>query len=314
MRVKSGLALIVLCSTGLWSVLAEEDVREPYVACGIERWGIKIGSDAQAPLIDLKQSQVTTVADMRLWQPPPTLPVDSRVAPFETTFLSVSANLISYRLEDDSDVHLVLMDPFGNTMIAEIPGPVCVGIGPFSPMISSARARFDSQFTATSFLKYINIPVIVSGIGFFDYVHGQTGVAPNGIEIHPVLDIVIGGTGPTPTPTQRPRHIPIMGPSRGLFGARHQNGDSPELPTPTPPPPTQTPTPSPTPTYTSTPGPTYTPTRPPSVTPTRTPTGTPDPITYCIPKPGAYCCYCKDGWISPSCGIQGACSGHGGIR
>jgi hypothetical protein len=25
------------------------------------------------------------------------------------------------------------------------------------------------------------------GIGFFDYLHGQTGVAPNGIELHPVL-------------------------------------------------------------------------------------------------------------------------------
>ena len=24
-------------------------------------------------------------------------------------------------------------------------------------------------------------------IGFFDYLHAQTGVAPNGIELHPVL-------------------------------------------------------------------------------------------------------------------------------
>lgn len=26
-----------------------------------------------------------------------------------------------------------------------------------------------------------------SGVGFFDFLHGQTGVAPNGIELHPVL-------------------------------------------------------------------------------------------------------------------------------
>jgi hypothetical protein len=25
------------------------------------------------------------------------------------------------------------------------------------------------------------------GVGFFDSVHGQPGVAPNGIELHPVL-------------------------------------------------------------------------------------------------------------------------------
>jgi hypothetical protein len=27
----------------------------------------------------------------------------------------------------------------------------------------------------------------VTGVGFFDIIHGQTGVAPNGIELHPVL-------------------------------------------------------------------------------------------------------------------------------
>jgi hypothetical protein len=28
----------------------------------------------------------------------------------------------------------------------------------------------------------------VTGVAFFDYNHGQTGVAPNAIELHPVLD------------------------------------------------------------------------------------------------------------------------------
>jgi len=27
----------------------------------------------------------------------------------------------------------------------------------------------------------------VTGVGFFDFLHGQTGVAPNGVELHPVL-------------------------------------------------------------------------------------------------------------------------------
>jgi hypothetical protein len=29
----------------------------------------------------------------------------------------------------------------------------------------------------------------VTGVGFFDFIHGQTGVAPNGIELHPILNI-----------------------------------------------------------------------------------------------------------------------------
>jgi hypothetical protein len=27
----------------------------------------------------------------------------------------------------------------------------------------------------------------IAGVGFFDQIHGQTGVAPNGIELHPVV-------------------------------------------------------------------------------------------------------------------------------
>ena len=30
----------------------------------------------------------------------------------------------------------------------------------------------------------------ITGVGMFDFLHGQTGVAPNGIEVHPILDIV----------------------------------------------------------------------------------------------------------------------------
>ena len=33
------------------------------------------------------------------------------------------------------------------------------------------------------------MPVTVTGIAFFDPLHGQEGVAPNGIELHPVLMI-----------------------------------------------------------------------------------------------------------------------------
>jgi hypothetical protein len=30
----------------------------------------------------------------------------------------------------------------------------------------------------------------VTGVAFFDFQHGQTGVAPNAIELHPILDFV----------------------------------------------------------------------------------------------------------------------------
>jgi hypothetical protein len=55
--------------------------------------------------------------------------------------------------------------------------------------VAGTRAKFDARLTATSFFQTADIPVRVKGVGFFDFEHGQTGIAPNGIELHPVLDI-----------------------------------------------------------------------------------------------------------------------------
>ena len=41
----------------------------------------------------------------------------------------------------------------------------------------------------------------LTGVGFFDELHGQTGVAPNGIELHPVLSFSGSCSGPAVTST-----------------------------------------------------------------------------------------------------------------
>lgn len=108
--------------------------------------------------------------------------------------MTVNATLLEYKFEDDSDYHLVLQDENGNTMIAEIPNPGCVGSGsPFTTGIASARMKFNAMFTASTSFQFANVPVQVTGVGMFDFMHGQTGVPPNGIEIHPVLDIAFPG-------------------------------------------------------------------------------------------------------------------------
>ena len=123
------------------------------------------------------------------------MPSDSRVQPTETTAYVLDATLVEYKLENDSDYHLVLKDGQGNTMIAEIPDPACVGSGsPFAAGIQNARSEFDARYTATTSFQSVNIPVQVKGVGFFDFNHGQTGVAPNAIELHPVVDIVFNPT------------------------------------------------------------------------------------------------------------------------
>ena len=76
-------------------------------------------------------------------------------------------------------------------MLTEIPDPACgKSSSPFSSLIHNARTGIDARFTATTCFKTANIAVCLSGVGFFDYRRGQTGVAPNAIELHPVLDVV----------------------------------------------------------------------------------------------------------------------------
>ncbi len=162
--------------------------------CGVERWSVKTGTDPDAPSVNLNSATPTTINNLTGLPKPNRIPPTSRLQPTETTVWTVSATLTGYKVENDSDYHLVISDDAGNTMIAEIPDPSCVGSGsPFATGIANARNEFSSQFTAGNSFQDVDVPVQIKGVGMFDFLHGQRGVAPNGIELHPVLDIAFGG-------------------------------------------------------------------------------------------------------------------------
>jgi hypothetical protein len=167
--------------------------------CGKERWSVKTGTDSGAGQIDLTNPQAANISDLVNLPAPNPLPTDTRFDPTENTVFVVTATLTDYKIESDSDYHLVLLDDQGDTMIAEIPSPSCVDpSSPFVSQITNARAEFDAQLTATSSFQTANISVQVTGVGFFDFFHRQHGVAPNVIELHPILDIQFN---PAPAPT-----------------------------------------------------------------------------------------------------------------
>lgn len=162
--------------------------------CGQERWSVKTGTDSGAAQVGVANPQPANISDLIVLPPPDPPPADARVNPTENTVFVVNATLTDYKFESgatgDSDYHLVLMDDQGNTMIAEIPSPSCVDpSSPFLTQITNARSQFDAQLTVSHSFQTANIPVQVTGVGFFDFFHNQHGVAPNVIEIHPVLDI-----------------------------------------------------------------------------------------------------------------------------
>jgi hypothetical protein len=159
--------------------------------CGVERWSVKTGTDPDAGLVSLSSINPATIGSLTAIAIPASLPDNNRVRPTETTVFVVSATLVKYVRAFDSDYHMVLADSVGRTMIAEIPAPGCVGPGsPFAAGIAHARAQFDAMFTATTTFQTANVPVQITGVGFFDHLEGQEGLAPNGIELHPIIDIL----------------------------------------------------------------------------------------------------------------------------
>ena len=77
---------------------------------------------------------------MRAFTAPNPIPANNRITGPETTLWVINATLTLFKLESDSDYHLVIQDASGNTMITEIPSPSCVGAGsPFLPGITNAR-------------------------------------------------------------------------------------------------------------------------------------------------------------------------------
>jgi len=111
----------------------------------------------------------------------------------------LSATLLRYKLEDDSDYHLVIRDGAGRTMIVELPYPGCVGSrSPFLRGIKRARRTFEGRYRVLRHFRYTHKSIQIVGVGFFDDIHGQSGVAPNGIELHPVLGLSFGRRPPAP--------------------------------------------------------------------------------------------------------------------
>ena len=176
--------------------------------CGVEYWNVKTGTDSDAAAINLNNIVPSTINDLRaITIPYPPIgdrprgtdgQSATRISPTEFTVFQVAGTLTQYKLETDVDYHMVLQDASGNTIIGEVPSPACVGPGsPFAAGVASARASVDARLTPADGFQTANLPVQVTGIGFFDILHGQTGVAPNGIELHPM--IAVNFTKPTAT-------------------------------------------------------------------------------------------------------------------
>ena len=141
------------------------------LACGVERWSVKTLKDRPT----LLRARATTVAHLVGLPRPTTLPATRM--PFERRIYTVVAAVTLDRAEADLDHHYVLRVG-QRTMIAEAPSSLCT---------SGATAYRRKQMSDTRSVARVCARARVTGVAFFDFLHGQTGVAPNGIELHPIL-------------------------------------------------------------------------------------------------------------------------------
>ena len=190
------VAVIALLAVAVLLILAQQkEGPDAGITCGEERWPVKTLSDHDAPRVNLTPVPAS-VAGLLALPTPARRPANFRVAPVELTTYSLSAQVVEFKIEDDRDVHLVIadLDNPGATMIVEFPDATdCKGaVGSVeAELMRRSRADLIASFGQPSQVRFRPLQgyAAISGVGFFDFLHGQRGVAPNGIELHPVLHL-----------------------------------------------------------------------------------------------------------------------------
>ncbi len=158
--------------------------------CGVGRWPVKTLTDLRAGQVNLSPKSAT-VEELAVLPLPDGFGRNAERLEPEFQTYTVVATLVEFKQETDSDIHLVIVGESGQSMIAEIPDPGCAQGSPVQAQIARARTRFVDRFGQPSRTTWrqVNVSVRVTGVLFFDVHHGQTGVAPNAVELHPVIDI-----------------------------------------------------------------------------------------------------------------------------
>jgi hypothetical protein len=161
-----GAAVVILAAE-----LVRRADRTETPSCGGARWTVKTLQD-RPRLLPVRD---TTVAYLVSLPYPPALP-DTRL-PFERHVFRVTASVTAVHHAHDRDLHLVL-DDGTRTMFVEAPSPSCTAQATPVGRRQMARARRRIRLCDRA---------RVTGVAFFDLLHGEEGQAPNGIELHPIL-------------------------------------------------------------------------------------------------------------------------------
>ena len=151
-----------------------------FTGCGTERVSTKNLLDPGAARLTAPTS--ATVEQLLTLRPPRW----STRAPrhvVERTVVVVDVEVLAFKSEADGDIHAIIRGAPGRVMIAELPLPGCVQASAYARQMARARSTF--LRLARAGVQRMRL----TGVIFFDKLHGQVGAAPNGVELHPVLQV-----------------------------------------------------------------------------------------------------------------------------
>lgn len=162
------------------------------LGCGVDRSDVKNMSDSDAAKVHVAEGH-TTVEDLVKIPAPAQWGNFLPRLPGELTAVRIEADILGAKREADGDYHVVIAGITGQTMIIELPDPACARASVVLPLIEQMRAKIEVVLgrAPTASYRKLKVPIHVrlTGVVFFDRAHGQTGAAPNAIELHPILAI-----------------------------------------------------------------------------------------------------------------------------
>jgi hypothetical protein len=168
------------------------------IYCGSERSDVKHFSDKDAVLVNIKPTEISVDSFLlldRIHLNPAFSHKHIARLEDEKQVYTIECYVKFFMLEKDNDYHLICCDSnYKIKFIAEIPSPECsesIQSG-YAAQYKAARNLLDSLYPEYYMQKHYTkykFPLKITGVLFHDFVHGQTGHAPNGIELHPVFFI-----------------------------------------------------------------------------------------------------------------------------
>lgn len=191
--------IAVLSFLVILAVQSQDRVKS--MQCGQWRWTVKTLTDRQgAGLLTVKpvakdfdqflqakaprKLDTKSETDMNL----PRFPSEKEVVEITAYITSISIT------EKDHDFQLVLKSPLSsNTCFAELPNPGCTTFDQFPEQRKLFGKTWNDMGAIMDKISSNSRPVKVkiTGVPFWDAPNGERGASTTGLEIHPVLNIVV---------------------------------------------------------------------------------------------------------------------------